>query len=241
MKTSYREMIKHHSNCLDEREEIEWINVWRDRANERCEKRILLLGDSTSRIIRGALSEYTQMPVDLLATSAGLHDELFINQVDAFFAAGEYTYTTIFVQIGHHAMFANGGVQNGYMKDKDYEIFEQDFRKMIEYLRQFTDEIVVESILYSVIPYKRTIINRLRRPKEKYACEINERKERKNAIMEKVAKEMNVIWCDINRIMMEKGTYYRHFDDIHFEERAKPFIAKEMAECLKAERGKYAI
>lgn len=232
MKT-YGEFINPKSKYLEEREEIEWVNVWRDKANEKCEKRVMLLGDSTSRIMRGALSAYLQVPVDLLATSAGLHDELFINQLDAFFASEEYTYTTIFVQIGHHAMIASGGLQNGYLKDKDYEIFEQDFRKLIQYLQQFTDEIIIESIFYSVFPYKRTILNRLRRPKEKYNDEINAMKERKNEIMKKVAEDVQLPYCDINRIMMDKGSYYRHFDDIHYEERAKPFIVREMARYMR--------
>ncbi len=227
----YRDYIINGSSILNEREEIEWVNVWRDKANEECSERILLLGDSTSRIVRSALSEYLKIPVDLLATSFGLHDELFINQLDCFFMAKEYHYSSIFVQIGHHAMYTSGG--EGYMQETDYQIFESDFRKLLQYLQQFTEKVIVESVLYSVFPNKRTLINRLLRPKEAYNDEVNCRKERKNMIMKKVSEEMGIAYCDINRIMMEKGAYYRHFDDIHFEERAKPFIAGEMAKYLE--------
>lgn len=77
--------IKNKSSFLTEREDIEWPNFWIDRANDNSSKRILLIGDSTSRMIRSTFSKISGSPVDLLATSSALHDELFINQINAFF------------------------------------------------------------------------------------------------------------------------------------------------------------
>lgn len=101
--------IKNRSSCLTEREDIEWSNFWIDRANVNSSKRILLIGDSTSRIIRSTFSKISDCPVDLLATSSALHDELFINQINAFFNQRKYKYETIFVQLGHHAVYNKMG------------------------------------------------------------------------------------------------------------------------------------
>lgn len=53
------------------REKLEWVNFWIDQSNEEnVKKRILLVGDSTSRVIRRTMSETLGgMPVDLFATS----------------------------------------------------------------------------------------------------------------------------------------------------------------------------
>lgn len=101
--------IKNRSSCLTEREDIEWSNFWIDRANVNSSKRILLIGDSTSRIIRSTFSKILGCPVDLFATSSALHDELFINQINAFFNQSKYKYETIFVQLGHHAVYNKMG------------------------------------------------------------------------------------------------------------------------------------
>lgn len=105
--------INDRSSCLTEREDIEWSNFWIDKANAYSSKRILLIGDSTSRIIRSTFSRISGCPVDLLATSSALHDELFINQINAFFNQSKYKYETIFVQLGHHAVYNKMG---GIMK-----------------------------------------------------------------------------------------------------------------------------
>lgn len=40
------------------REKLEWVNFWIDQSNEEnVKKRILLVGDSTSRVIRRTMSE----------------------------------------------------------------------------------------------------------------------------------------------------------------------------------------
>lgn len=99
----YSEIVRNNRTELSEREDLEWINFWWDHANSTGEKRILLIGDSTARMVRSTLGKILNQPVDLFATSSGLHDSLFINQVDCFYNAIEYKYDCIFVQLGHHA------------------------------------------------------------------------------------------------------------------------------------------
>ena len=105
----YSENVTWNRSKLNEREEVEWNNFWRDRANEESNSRILLIGDSTARMVRSTLASLTGRPVDLFATSSGLHDSLFINQMDCFFSSIEYKYSHIFVQLGHHAELGLGG------------------------------------------------------------------------------------------------------------------------------------
>ena len=104
----YGELLPTHTGELNEREEIEWSNFWIDEANKENKDRILIIGDSTARMIRSTLAKMSNRPVDLFATSSGLHDSLFVNQIDCFFKS-EYQYDTIIVQLGHHARTGSGG------------------------------------------------------------------------------------------------------------------------------------
>ena len=147
----YSDIVRNNRTELIEREDIEWSNFWWDRANEHPDHRILLMGDSTARMVRSTLAEMTGKPVDLFATSSALHDSLFVNQMDCFFKSKEYTYDVIFIQFGHHAELGFGG---GFYKDEDWMVFESEFRDFLKFLSERTQRIVVESIFYTVIPKK---------------------------------------------------------------------------------------
>lgn len=105
----YSKMMLNNCSELIEREDTEWSNFWRDQANKETDGRILLIGDSTARMIRSTYGRIAGKPVDLLATSSGLHDSLFVSQMDCFFSSTEYKYDKIIVQIGHHAELGTGG------------------------------------------------------------------------------------------------------------------------------------
>ncbi len=148
----YSDIVKYNRTELQEREDIEWSNFWYDRANEHPDHRILLMGDSTARLVRSTLAKMTGRPVDLFATSSALHDSLFINQVDCFFKSSEYQYDIVFVQFGHHA---ERGFDGGFYKDEDWKIFKEEFRDLLVFLSKRIPKIVVESIFYTVIPKNR--------------------------------------------------------------------------------------
>ncbi len=57
----------------------------------------------------------------------------------------------IYVQIGHHSRINELGQS---YEEKDYDDFEKDFRCFIEYLKQYTDNIILLGSFYSVIPNK---------------------------------------------------------------------------------------
>ena len=232
----YSDVVRYNRTELAEREDIEWSNFWWDRANEHPNHRILLMGDSTARMIRSTLAEMSGKPVDLFGTSSALHDSLFINQMDCFFKSTEYQYDLAFVQFGHHAELGFGG---GFYKDEDWKVFEEEFRVFLQYLSQNVQRIVVESIFYTVIPTKfiggemvQKISRKLLRPKEVFDEVTNERKRIKNEKMFQIAEEMGIQTLDINQYMLTEGAQFRHKDHIHYEDSARKFICRKMMEII---------
>ena len=118
------EYLKTTHDNLKGREELEWSNTWIEKANENICNRILLIGDSTARMVRKTFSQLTGRPVDLIAHSGGLHDILFVRQVEAFFTSSKYKYSTIYIQLGHHSWWNENG--NDYT-DEDFECFKNDY------------------------------------------------------------------------------------------------------------------
>lgn len=217
------------------RERLEWANAWYDSTNKNVEKRVLLIGDSTVRMVRSTFAEKSGYAVDMLGLSSGLHDVIFQNQIDAFFASDKYHYSTIFVQIGHHSRIGEEGNEYG---EADYIQFYRDMKALINFLEQYTNNIVLLSIFYSVIPPKKysgllgNVISFIRHFKlERYDDAVNAVKQRKNDIICQVANELGLQFCDINRIVMDtvngRKTRFIHEDHVHLESAAKSFIVDE--------------
>lgn len=137
---------------LKGREEIEWLNFWYSEANSTPPYRIIFIGDSTGRMIRSTLEKQLKAPVDFIGTSCGLHDVLFVSQIDSFFSSSKYIYSAIFVQLGHHSI-RNG--EGEIYTEADYDRYRQDLYGLIHFLKQFTDNILLLSCFQSVIPYPR--------------------------------------------------------------------------------------
>lgn len=226
----YQDMIGYCRVGITGREPTEWANYWWDHADTE-QKRILLIGDSSARHIRSIFAEWTGYAVDLFATSSGLHDSLFIHQIDAFFAQNDYQYETIFVQLGHHSRIGDTG--QAYT-DQDYKQFKHDFNCLIEYLKQFSDQIVIESIFFSVKAKPGKVNEKLKiifRCRDVYDDEINLVKKKKNEILCALAEHHQIAFCDINKILMSNKRYL-HYDHIHYEKKALPYIAQELAKYL---------
>lgn len=66
--------------------------------------------------------------------------------------------------------------------------------------------------------------------KEQKDERINNVTNRKNMILFELANSRNLRWLDINSSVNNK--HFNHIDHIHFEEKAKSFIAKEMLNVL---------
>lgn len=112
---SYKEYLPQIDKEKISRESLAWSNTWIDKVSDNNTKRILLVGDSTARMIRSTMSAYLNCPVDLIASSYSLHDEMFANLLDGFFSTSSNSYDTIFVQMGSHNLKTFGG---GYLSGR---------------------------------------------------------------------------------------------------------------------------
>ncbi|MBQ8271269.1 MAG: SGNH/GDSL hydrolase family protein [Bacteroidaceae bacterium] len=229
MKT-YREHLKKIYNNTHDREPIEWGNTWIDKASDTNTKRILLVGESTSRMVRSTLARLSGYAVDMIGTSSRLDDELFVNQIDSYFNNFTYKYDAIVIQIGHHGREPRKENNN---IEQDYQEFREAFDSLVTYLKNISSNIIVETIFDSIIPNKNWHKFFIHRGwiKEKKDDEINSVTTRRNRIMQQVAQAHNLKFLDINPIV--DRTNYIHIDHTHFEDKAKAYIAAEMLKVIE--------
>lgn len=238
----YREYLPFIHNELALRENLEWSNFWWDKANEsNTSTRYLLIGDSTMRMVRSTFAKILNKPVDMIGSSSILNDELFVNQIDAFFDNTLYRYDTIFIQLGHHGRHRSDGSS---LNESDFYEFEKSLEALVNYLKQFTNKIVLETIFDAVIPHKISNVDKVFFKgrfhhllccvgirKEKPDETINSVTSRKNDIIIFLSQKLGEVkLLDINKLTNK--TNYVHIDHIHFEENAKEYIAKKMATML---------
>lgn len=226
-------------NSPSGREEVEWANFWYSHANSKYPRRILLLGDSTARMVRSTFEKSCGIPVDMLGTSCGLHDFMFIKQVEAFFYSDQIYYDAIFVQLGQHSNINELGEK---YTNKDFVTYKEDLTHLVEFLKQYSGNIILLSIFYAVIPsrFKRLKMY-IPRPirniwKEEFDWEIDAVTKRKNEIIAEVSKISGVRFLDINNKMIELCNNWKsrilHIDHIHFENKGKDIIAEEYIKFL---------
>lgn len=215
------------------REQIEWCNFWYDNAVKSDAKRILIIGDSTARMVRSTLSKLLGRPVDLFATSSSIDDILFKRQLNSFFCSYFTKYSTIFVQVGHHGRKGKNGDK---YTNEDYIKYRSDLIALIKFLKQFSNNIVVESIFDSVKPKSifQFLLCKIGLIDEEYDDEINIVTRQKNEIIKQLSKSdvfSDIVFLDINSII--KNHRFIRTDHIHFENKAKLFIAKQMERLVK--------
>lgn len=220
-------------NNAECREDIEWSNFWIDKANSTSSsKRILLVGDSFCRQIRRTLSETLGgIPVDLFATSSGLRDCLFWNQLDDFFTDTVYSYDIIYIQLGFHS---RKGEDGRALTDNDYQKFHDNLLILIQYLQNYCKRIIMVSVFHVCFYHKdyklkylfKKLLHKYFHIKfsEEQDKETNRILDKKNKIIKDVSIEMELPFCDINALM--QNTYYMHRDNMHYEYRANPEICK---------------
>lgn len=241
----YEEFVNDIYDQVSGREATEWSTSWIDRADKAENgRRVLFIGDSTLRAVRGTFANMTGLPIDCIGSSSGLHDRLFAEQMDAFLCSDKYSYTDVFIQLGYHSIINDAGDK---LKEEDYLRFEADFNGFLDFVGQFCSRIVLLSAFYSVIMPEiytsthnaaaRKLINRFRKfSEEKWDSERNAIMERKNGIIRSIAGERGLTYYDINQFMIGRSrsysTRYMHTDDIHYEETSIPLIAGEYRKLL---------
>ena len=243
MKT-YREFIGEVLNGKEYREKIEWTNTWIDNAPPpECQEtidsqqRLLIIGDSTARMVRSTLARVLKCPIDLVATSANIYDEMFVNLVDTFFNNNLYQYNIIFVQLGQHGRI---GVDGGEFTDSDLARYKGNMISLLNFLKQYCSCIIVETI-YDAVLIPTTKLQKwlikLHIKKEVKDANINAVTQAKNGVLPSVCRDTNCFYLDINSFMNSQR--YIHVDHIHFEQNAKTVIAQRMIEEIERVNRKY--
>lgn len=221
-------------NSYADKEKTEWSNFWYDQANVAGNKRMLLVGDSIARQYRRALSEKVNCAVDLFGTSAALRDSLYWDQWQCFFKNGLYKYEIIFCWVGNHSRLNERG--DGFFQEYDYKRFYHDFSHLIVECEYHACRVIVLSTfhIYKWRKYNNDI-ERIRRkigfkPKETLNDAENVVVEEKNRIMRKVAEEHNLLFCDIDSVLM--SSKYWHVDFIHYIPESNAFVADYLSKQI---------
>ena len=204
--------------------------------------RILLVGDSTARMVRSTFERVAKCPVDMLGTSCGLNDVLFLKQIEALFASNQFHYDCIFVQLGHHSI---KNVHGEVYSEEDYNQFRYDYIGLLNYLKQYCSNIVLLTCFLNVSPLPKWAGGKLKLLPVLFWRKISGEKidwswskvvKRKNEIIEDIAKEYGYKYCDIDGFIRNKCKSlfpkYIHIDHIHYEPRAKVPIVKEYMKYL---------
>lgn len=220
------------------REPIEWANFWYSETNSTPPRpRILLIGDSTARMVRSTFERVARRPVDMIGTSCGLNDVLFGKQMEAFFASEQFCYDCIFVQVGHHSIKNVHGEE--YSED-DFRQFRKDYLGLLDFLQQYSNNIVLLTNFLNVSSLPKWASCKLKSlPILIYRKIVGEKidwlwsatVQRKNEIILEIAKSKGYKFCDIDSLMRKdcQGCFpkYIHVDHIHYEPRAKVPIVLE--------------
>ena len=219
------------------REETEWANFWYSHANLWGGQKLLMIGDSNGRKTRSILERMSGKSVDFLGTSSGLHDMLFVSQLQAYFSViPEHCYESIYIWLGYHSLINEKGSK---YEENDYVRFKDDIIALVDVLREYSDKIIICSAFY---PVKKEVIKNIfervwfhlkwlsRIRNERVDVDDYSIIKRKNMILQQVANERKLLYCDINGYMLERCSKYRtryiHVDRIHYEEKAYPIITK---------------
>lgn len=200
---------------MQNREDVEWTNCWWSKANAGVH-RILLVGDSVIRRVRGELEKFMegQYGVDLFAASLSIDDDLFWNHIHLFMNTVEYKYECIIVQYGFHHGF--------YKKCASLEIDKHDYAlwylQLLELMKKHCPNIVLmtgNSEVYTDRPY---ILNAEK--EREITC--------RNSIAKRAAEKTGCCIFDMYTLMHEVENDYKYVDAQHYEAGADLYIAYEI-------------
>ncbi|MBD5522366.1 MAG: hypothetical protein HDR03_14275 [Lachnospiraceae bacterium] len=174
-----------YMNEIAWRENIEWSNIWWEKANDVKLNRIALLGDSVTRAFRGKLNRRLEgrYVVDICASSSQITDSLLWKEYKFFFECNEWKYSKIFLHTGG---------QHGHGRqcclDKEYcELFRKSYRAMVNSVYKYCSDI-------SIISYTPTV-------EKDNLEELNDIRNRKlvarNEIVSDIAEEFSIPYIDI--------------------------------------------
>lgn len=200
------------------REEIEWQNIWWERANDTDVNRIALFGDSVTRAYRSRLNERLagKYVVDICASSSQITDPLLWKEFKFFLDCSEWSYKKIVLQAGgQHGHARRCCVDETYRKE-----FKDGYRRLVERICSYCRDILVVSFTPCV--ERDNLV--------KWDDECNEELEERNQITNEIAEEFHIPYIDIWTPL--KNAKYEFKDCVHMGEDGNHFIVEYLSGIL---------
>ena len=186
-----------------DRENIEWTNTWVEDCQDPDKERILLIGDSVLRNIRGKISGIINESADFIGTSRSFADPCFFNIFDCFFQANPRNYSKILVNLGIN----HGHFFNVFQNEQEQSLYKEYFEKFIKNIKQNANYIVIISGTTWV--YKDNIL--------KFDTQKNDEIRTKNKIQSEIAQKYKTPFIDLYSHIMSNIDYYVFTDHVHFK------------------------
>ena len=206
---------------LNGRENIEWMNIWREKAYSNKYSRIALVGDSVTRGIRSGLQELYMgggITVDLIASSAQLSDSCLIKQIKFFFDDLDYKYQKVVINVGGQHGIGISSVRQG-----TYGLL---FSERLDEIHSIVSRYCSNIYFCSYTPCAKK--DNLEKLDEERNSEIKAR----NAFMKKTADGIGCKYIDIYS-ELEFSQEYKHVDYIHFDKESNMKIAALIKEGIE--------
>lgn len=202
------------------REDVEWSNSWYDDANLFNLERILMVGDSTLRELRGTMKEMSGKPVDFYGCSYSFRDPLFEKGLKCFLEGTPYDrYDCVYLQFGNHGRI---GLNGRDWEDEDDRMYMEGYRTCVDILKEFSSNIIIIPAFYICKPWKH--FNKLKlmlRIPDEYDEKENIIVRRRNQLIRNFAVTNGLEFRDLTSCM-EKSHFVRK-DHIHFQNSSKKF------------------
>lgn len=196
---------------LEERESVEWVNYWWEKANITKIKRWILLGDSVARQFRRKIQENVpDKAVDFWGVSLQLDDKRFKKELENFFNS-EYKYElAIITWGGHHGLNRTIEEENKYLE------WYKKYEELLLIVKAKCKDVVIVAATHEVLQ------ENLQTYDEKRNSEIK----RRNKVSEELAVKYNLKYIDLFNYMYEQRYIYPHIDHVHFTRDADEIMAR---------------
>ncbi len=190
---------------IAEREDIEWTNSWREKANRENVKRIAVLGDSVMRQIRGTMQKLLENDpvVDFFGTSMQVSDPQLMTELHHFFDVSEYAYKTVIVNLGGH----HGYDPKKLSIEQDYRRYKEAFDHLIKQIEAHCERVIVVGATHHCFDNCPSKVDE----------ETNQYIKARNQAMREVAEQDGLKYIELYEFMKNgPGKKIRHSDYVHF-------------------------
>lgn len=202
-----------------EREPIEWTNTWWSEANTDS-KRGLLIGDSTTRQLRGSIEVLLRnlYAIDLFASSFSIYDSRLADNIELLFKGDEYQYDFIVLNYGGHHGFS----RLCSASSKEYRRYQEQYKKLLKRLMQECPKIICVTGASEVLD---TDVNTI-------DLKIEHEIVARNRIVMEAAHENCIEVFDLYDLMAKNRGVYAYTDRQHFKRDSDYFISYHMLEFM---------